>query len=149
VNILGLQITLPLALLVVIVFEAWRTFPFAFLFVLARLQAVPADIEEAARVDGATPLQLFRHITLPQLSGVIALLGILRFIWTFQNFNHIYLLTGGAGGTEVVAVQVYNFLTARNDVGAAAALGIVMAVILMTAFAVYYRRFVLRADATA
>ncbi|MBQ0982860.1 carbohydrate ABC transporter permease, partial [Micromonospora sp. M61] len=84
------------ALTTVIVFEAWRYFPFAFLFLLARLQAVPGELEEAARVDGATPTQRFRHILLPQLLPVIALLGVLRFIMTFNKFDDVYLLTGGA-----------------------------------------------------
>ncbi|HEY8458105.1 MAG TPA: sugar ABC transporter permease [Actinopolymorphaceae bacterium] len=145
-EILGVGIDVPVALLTVIAFEAWKTFPLAFLFILARLQSLPTDLDEAARVDGATPLQRFRYITLPQLSGVIALLVLLRFIWTFQNFNDVYLLTGGAAGTEVVAVQVYNYLIARNDVGSSAALGLLMSVVLMTAFAVYYRYGVLRQE---
>ena len=85
-----------------IAFEAWRYFPFAFLFMLARLQAVPGELEEAARVDGATPTQRFRHILLPQLRPVIALLAVLRFIMTFNKFDDVYLLTGGGAGTEVV-----------------------------------------------
>jgi multiple sugar transport system permease protein len=145
-EILGVGITLPVALLTVIVFEAWKTFPLAFLFILARLQSLPRDLEEAAGVDGATPVQRFRYIVFPQLSGVIALLVLLRFIWTFQNFNDVYLLTGGAAGTEVVAVQVYNYLTGRNDVGSAAALGLLMSIVLLAAFAVYYRYGVLRQE---
>lgn len=145
-EILGISITVPVALLTVIVFEAWKTFPLAFLFILARLQSLPRDLDEAARVDGATPLQGFRYITFPQLSGVIALLVLLRFIWTFQNFNDVYLLTGGAAGTEVVAVQVYNYLTSRSDVGSAAALGLLMSIVLLSAFAVYYRYGVLRQE---
>ena len=128
------------ALATVIVFEAWRYFPFAFLFLLARLQAVPGELEEAARVDGATPTQRFRHILLPQLLPVIALLGVLRFIMTFNKFDDVYLLTGGAAGTEVVSVRVYEFLTARTDIGAAAAQAVVLAVVLIV-FVVIYLRF--------
>lgn len=145
-HILGISITVPIALLTVIVFEAWKTFPLAFLFILARVQTLPKDVDEAARVDGATPLQRFQHITLPQLSGVIALLVLLRFIWTFQNFNDVYLLTGGAAGTEVIAVQVFSYLTGRNDVGSSAALGLLMSVVLIAAFAIYYRYGVLRQE---
>ena len=108
ISILGFQVEVPVALITVIVFQAWRYFPFAFLFLLARLQAVPADLDEAARVDGATPIQRFRYILLPQLAGVIALLVVLRFIWTFNEFDDIYLLTGGGAGTEVVSVGIYN-----------------------------------------
>lgn len=129
------------ALTTVIVFEAWRYFPFAFLFLLARLQAVPGELEEAARVDGATPTQRFRHILLPQLLPVIALLGVLRFIMTFNKFDDVYLLTGGAAGTEVVSVRVYEFLTARTDVGAAAAQAVVLAVVLIVFVLIYLRFF--------
>ena len=62
--------------------------------------------------------QLFRHILLPQLGAVIALLTVLRFIMTFNKFDDVYLLTGGGAGTEVVSVRVYEFLTARFDIGA-------------------------------
>lgn len=129
------------ALTTVIVFEAWRYFPFAFLFLLARLQAVPGELEEAARVDGATPTQRFRHILLPQLLPVIALLGVLRFIMTFNKFDDVYLLTGGAAGTEVVSVRVYAFLTARTDIGAAAAQAVVLAVVLIVFVLIYLRFF--------
>ncbi|MGV9212938.1 carbohydrate ABC transporter permease [Micromonospora sp. RB23] len=129
------------ALATVIAFEAWRYFPFAFLFLLARLQAVPGELEEAARVDGATPTQRFRHILLPQLLPVVALLGVLRFIMTFNKFDDVYLLTGGAAGTEVVSVRVYEFLTARTDVGAAAAQAVVLAVVLIVFVLIYLRFF--------
>lgn len=142
VGLLGLNFEVPLALLMVILFEAWRSFPFAFLFILARLQALPADLDEAAKIDGAAPSQRFRHIVLPQLSGVIALLALLRFIWTFNSFDEIYLLTGGGAGTDVVSVQAFQYLTARNDVGRASALSVVLALILMVLLIVYLRVFV-------
>ena len=141
ITILGLSIGVPTALLMVILFEAWKSFPFAFLFILARLQAAPADIEEAAKVDGATPTQIFRYILLPQLMGVIALIAVLRFIWTFNAFDEIYLLTGGGAGTEVLATQVYTFLTARNDVGAAAAVAMFMAAVLAVVLMIYLKFF--------
>ncbi|MBQ1063149.1 sugar ABC transporter permease [Micromonospora chalcea] len=135
------------ALWTVIAFEAWRYFPFAFLFLLARLQAVPGELEEAARVDGATPTQRFRHILLPQLMPVIALIGVLRFIMTFNKFDDVYLLTGGSAGTEVVSVRVYQFLTARTDIGAAAAQAVVLAVVLLVFVAIYLRFFGARREA--
>ena len=141
ITILGLSIGVPTALLMVILFEAWKSFPFAFLFILARLQAVSGDLEEAARMDGATPTQTFRYIILPQLMGVIALIAVLRFIWTFNAFDEIYLLTGGGAGTEVLATQVYTFLTARNDVGAAAAVAMFMAAVLAVVLMIYLKFF--------
>ncbi|WP_129290794.1 sugar ABC transporter permease [Streptomyces sp. N1] len=141
VGVFGMHFDIPLALLTVIAFEAWRYFPFAFLFLLARLQAVPDSLEEAALVDGATPTQRFRHIMLPQLMPVIALLCVLRFIMTFNKFDDVYLLTGGGSGTDVVAVRVYDFLTSRFDVGAASAQALVLAVVLMVLLGVYFKFF--------
>ncbi|HET9382662.1 MAG TPA: sugar ABC transporter permease [Streptomyces sp.] len=140
-DLLGLHFDVPLALLTVIVFEVWRYFPFAFLFILARLQAVPDGLEEAATVDGATPSQRFRHILLPQLMPVMALLCVLRFIMTFNKFDDVYLLTGGGAGTDVAAVRVYDFLTARYDVGAAAAQALVLALSLMILLGLYFKFF--------
>lgn len=136
-----LGVTVPVALLTVIAFEAWRYFPFAFLFLLARLQAVPRELHEAALVDGATPLQRFRYVTLPQLSRVIALLAVLRFVFTFNKFDDVYLLTGGGAGTEMVSIRVYNLLTARDDIGASAAQAVVLALVLVLFLGVYLRFF--------
>ncbi|HLR96074.1 MAG TPA: sugar ABC transporter permease [Jiangellaceae bacterium] len=130
-------VPIPLTLLVVIVFEVWKSFPLAFLFIMARLQAAQGDVEEAALIDGASPLQSFRHVLLPQLAGVIALLSVLRFIWSFQSFNEIYLLTGGAGGTQVIAVRVYEELINRANIGTASALGLVMTAVLAVFLLVY------------
>jgi len=139
ISVLGLDIPVPTALLAVIVFEVWRYFPFAFLFLLARLQAVPGDIEEAARVDGASPLQSFRYILLPQLTSVIAVLAVLRLIWTFNEFDDIYLLTGGGAGTEVVSIRVYQLLIPQRNIGASAAQAVVLAVILLVLVGIYLR----------
>ncbi|MFD8689422.1 carbohydrate ABC transporter permease [Streptomyces sp. NPDC059651] len=141
VGLFGIHFDIPLALLTVIAFETWRYFPFAFLFMLARLQAVPGSLEEAAEVDGATLSQRFRHILLPQMMPVIALLSVLRFIMTFNKFDDIYLLTGGGSGTDVVAVRVYDFLTSRFDVGAASAQALVLAVVLMALLGIYFKFF--------
>ena len=141
ITLFGLSIGVPTALLMVIAFESWKSFPFAFLFILARLQAVPGELEEAARVDGATPTQIFRHILLPQLAGVIALIAVLRFIWTFNAFDDIFLLTGGGSGTQVLATQVYSFLQNRNDVGGLAAVAMFMAAVLAVLLVVYLKFF--------
>ncbi|WP_051061859.1 carbohydrate ABC transporter permease [Nocardiopsis chromatogenes] len=138
IDVAGLPV--PVALSVVVAFEVWKSFPLAFLFLTARLQAVPRDVEEAAVVDGASPLQVFRHVLLPQLAGVLGVLALFRFIWSFQNFNDVYLLTGGAGGTEVVAVRVYRELVTSADVGSAAALGVLMTAALAVPLLFYLRQ---------
>jgi multiple sugar transport system permease protein len=146
VSVFGVEFTVPVALFTVIVFEWWRSFPFAFLFLTARLSAAPATLEEAARVDGATPTQRFRYVVLPQLMPTIAVLAVLRFIWTFNSFDDIYLLTGGGAGTDVVAVQVFYSLTARGDIGTAAAQALVLAAILAVFVGVYLRFFAPREE---
>jgi multiple sugar transport system permease protein len=140
-SLFGAHMTVPTALLTVIVFETWRYFPFAFLFILARLQAIPGELDEAARVDGATPSQRFFRMVLPQLKGVFALLAVLRFIWTFNKFDDVYLLTGGASGTDVVSVRVYQLLTTEGNVGQAAAQAAIIAVIMVICLAVYFVAF--------
>lgn len=137
ISLFGLDVPVPTALLTVIVFEGWRYFPFVFLFVLARLQAVPGELEEAATIDGATPSQRFRHILLPQLMPVLAVLVVLRTIWTFNEFDDIFLLTGGAAGTEVVSIRVYELLTVQRNVGAAAAQSVFLAGVLVVLLGVY------------
>jgi multiple sugar transport system permease protein len=137
VSVLGLEVTVPTVLLTVIAFEGWRYFPFAFLFILARLQSLPRETEEAAVMDGATPLQSFRHVLLPQLLPVISLLVVLRTIWTFNEFDDVFLLTGGAAGTQVASVRVYELLTVQRNVGAAAAQSVVLAAVLVVLLVVY------------
>ncbi len=141
ISLLGWHVDVPLALSTVIAFEVWRFFPFAFLFIMARLQAVPGTLEEAARVDGATPTQRFRYILLPQLMPTIAMVSVLRFIWTFNGFDPIYLLTGGGAGTEVISVRVFDFLRGRGDIGLASAQALVLAVILVVFVGIYLKRF--------
>jgi multiple sugar transport system permease protein len=140
-QLFGTTIQWPLALSMVILFEAWRYFPFAFLFILARLQALPEDLYEAAAVDGAVPTQRFWYITLPQLRAVLATLFLLRFIWTFNKFEDIYLLNGGVAGTEVITVQIFDLLFGQFQVGRAAALATILAVFLGI-FLYFYFRFV-------
>ena len=141
VNLFGLELPVSQALFTVVLFEGWRSFPFAFLFLTARIQAIPESLEEAAVVDGATPMQRFRFIVLPQLLPTIAVLTVLRFIWTFNNFDDIYLLTGGGSGTQVVAVRVYDYLINRGDIGAAAAQALVLAAILAVLVTIYLKLF--------
>ena len=126
----GNAVPVPTALIVVILFDTWRYFPFAFLFFSARLQALPPELEEAAKVDGASTVQRFRRIVYPQLRNVTLVLVLLRFIWTFNKFDDVYLLTGGAGGTQVVSIRVYQFLTAYANVGASSAEALLLAVVL-------------------
>ena len=132
---------MPVALLTVIAFEAWRYFPFAFLFLIARLQALPGDLEEAAASTARRRASGSGTSCSRSCCRRIALLAVLRFIFTFNEFDDIYLLTGGGAGTEVVSVRVYYLLTARGDVGAASAQALVLALILVVLLVLYFRFF--------
>ncbi|MHA1547025.1 MAG: carbohydrate ABC transporter permease [Alphaproteobacteria bacterium] len=132
ISFFGFTFKFPVALTTVIAFEAWRYFPLSFLFILARMQVLPSDMYEAAEIDGATPLQQFWYITLPQLVGILAVLFLLRFIWTFNKFDDIFLLTGGAAGTRTLTVDVYEQAFAISNLGAGAAVAVVIFILLLT-----------------
>ena len=128
----------PLALIMVTVFEIWRYFPLSFLFILARMQAVDTDMFEAADMDGASPFQKFRHLLLPQLFGILSVLFLLRFIWTFNKFDDIFLLTGGNAGTRTLTVNVYEQAFAVADIGAGAAVAVVIFICLLGFSTIYF-----------
>jgi len=136
----------PWAMLCLIAFEGWRYFPFDFLFILARLQAIPEEFYEAASVDGATPLQKFFFITLPQLKLVLATLMLLRFMWTFNKFDDAFLVTRGTAGTRVITIKVYDFLIGEFNVGAGAAMALVLFAVLGVFLATYFKTVMSRAE---
>ena len=129
--------TRGLALVLVIIFEAWRYFPFAMLMILARLQAVDRTLYEAARVDGASTWQQFLNVTLPELRYVLGAIFLLRLMWTFNKFDDIFLLTGGGFGTNVLPVLTYQFSFNQFNFGRGAATAMILLVILVTFMAFY------------
>ena len=116
----------PQALIMVTVFEIWRYFPLSFLFILARMQSIDTDMYEAADMDGASPFQQFWYLSVPQLLGILSVLFLLRFIWTFNKFDDIFLLTGGNAGTRTLTVNVYEQAFAVSNIGAGAAVAVVI-----------------------
>jgi len=136
----------PWAMISLIAFEGWRYFPFDFLFILARLQAIPEVFYEAAAVDGATPLQKFFYITLPQLKLVLATLFLLRFMWTFNKFDDVFLVTRGTAGTRVLTIKVYDFLIGEFNVGAGAAMALFLFAVLGFLLLVYFKVVMRRAE---
>ena len=139
VSLFGLSFGFPVALATVVAFSSWNYFPFAFLFLLARLQAVPVDMYEAADVDGAGPFQKFWFVTLPNLAGVLAVLFLLRFMFLINKFEDIFLLTGGAAGTRNLPVLIYDEAFGRADIGAGSAVAMVLFLVLLLFMIVYYR----------
>jgi multiple sugar transport system permease protein len=135
--------TRGLALVLVIIFEAWRYFPFAMLMILARLQAIDRTMYEAADVDGASIWQKFIYVTLPELRYVIGAIFLLRLMWTFNKFDDIFLLTGGGFGTKVLPILTYEFSFKLFDFGRGAATAMILLVILV-AFMAFYIGIVMR-----
>lgn len=115
-----------LAMLWMVLIASWKAFPFYSLVILAALQAIPEEIFEAARVDGANWLQLFRHITLPGIGTTLELLVVLACIFSFKQFTLIYLMTGGgpSGSTETIVIRIYNTAFRFYDYSYATALGV-------------------------
>ncbi|NIZ09119.1 sugar ABC transporter permease [Pseudooceanicola sp. HF7] len=135
----------PLALIMVTLFEVWRYFPLSFLFILARMQSIDTDMYEAADMDGASPFQKFRYLSMPQLLGILSVLFLLRFIWTFNKFDDIFLLTGGNAGTRVLTVNVYEQAFAVSNIGAGAAVAVVIFACLVL-FSVFFFRVMSREE---
>jgi multiple sugar transport system permease protein len=129
--------TRGLAIVLVIIFEAWRYFPFAMLMILARLQAIDNTLYEAATVDGANTWQQFWNVTLPELRYVMGAIFLLRLMWTFNKFDDIFLLTGGGFGTNVLPVLTYQFSFKSFNFGRGAATAMILLVILLSFMAFY------------
>jgi len=135
----------PLAVIMVTVFEIWRYFPLSFLFILARMQSIDSDMYEAADMDGASPFQKFWYLSLPMLLGILSVLFLLRFIWTFNKFDDIFLLTGGNAGTRTLTVNVYEQAFAISNIGAGAAVAVVIFGCLIL-FSFFFFRFISREE---
>lgn len=129
------------ALASAMVVNVWIGVPFATVVFLAALQTVPAEEYEAAKVDGATSLQEFWHVTLPNLKTIIAIVFLLRTIWITNNFSLMWLLTRGGPGdaTRVLPIHVYLTTFGGHNFGQGSAIGTLMFLLLIGMSAVYFR----------
>jgi len=119
----------------------WRHFPFWYVNLLAGLQMVPGELYEQAQIDGASRLQSFRHITLPQLMPVITVLLLLETIWRANEFALIWTFTQGgpAGQTTTIAIATYMTSFQFHRIGLGSATGVLLALAL-TVFTIFYVR---------
>jgi multiple sugar transport system permease protein len=129
-------------LALVALLSVWLHLPFTFIILYAARLAIPKDLFEAARIDGATAWQSFRRVTLPLLMPAILIAALFRYIFAYRLFSEVWLLTGGgpARQTEVVAVYLYLEAFRYNDFGAATATGWIMVVTSLVLAGVYLRR---------
>lgn len=136
-----------MAKITVIMVSAWKNYPYMALSLLAGLQNVPEDIKEAARIDGANTWQVFFHVTLPSIKSVTMVCTTLMCIWTFNNFDNIYLLTMGGpdGSTQVVSILSYYNAFWRMNMGYASAISTVM-LLFMIILATFYIKLILKND---
>lgn len=129
------------ALAAAVLVEVWHGFPFFTLMLMAALRGIPNELVEAARVDGATAFQRFRHITLPLLSFVILVTVVLRVMSLVNSPELLLILTQGGPGHSTMVLSLLAFETAYRayDFGLAAAMSVVALVILMAFTFVYVR----------
>jgi multiple sugar transport system permease protein len=135
--------SLDFAMFGVIMVNVWKNFPFMVIVFLAQLQTIDRQLYEAAAVDGATAWQRFRHITLPALIPIMLVVGMLRTIWNFNNFEVVYLLTQGGpiGRTETLPLFIYRFVFGEFSLGRGAALAVIVFFILLAMSLIYWRLY--------
>ena len=133
--------TPDMAMASAILLNVWKYTPFVIICVLARLQTIPTELYDAAKVDGARSWRRFIDITLPMLKEVLVVVIVFRTIWTFNKFEEIYLLTRGGPGTSTFNLAVYAFEEgmANLRLGVAAATGVVMIALLLVGTVIYVR----------
>jgi multiple sugar transport system permease protein len=119
----------------------WFGAPLIMVNVLSALQTVPSEQYEAARIDGANAWQVFRHITLPHIKVVIGLLVVLRTVWVFNNFDIIYLITGGgpANSTMTLPIYAYNMGWGTKLLGRSSAVTVLLFIFLLLICFIYFK----------
>ncbi|WP_254546846.1 carbohydrate ABC transporter permease [Halomarina pelagica] len=127
-----------LALPIVTLVDAWLRMPFAMVVFLAGLQAIPQHMYDAARVDGATTFQQFRHITLPYLRPYMAIVGLISWMFAFRAFAIIFPMTHGGPGvrTTTLAIMIYREGMVKLDFGYGSAIAafLVMVTVVLATF---------------
>ena len=132
----------------VILVNIWLGVPFMMMSLSGAIQALPSEMYEAAEVDGVSSWYQFRHLTLPNLKSALIPLSLLGFIWTFNMFNVIYLMTDGGpnlrfgepGETDILITYVYDVAFRDGAYGVAAAWSVVIFIMLVVFSWVYLKR---------
>ena len=121
--------------------NVWFGAPLIMVNVLSALQTVPQEQYEAAKIDGANAWQVFRHITLPHIKVVIGLLVVLRTVWVFNNFDIIYLITGGgpANSTMTLPIFAYNMGWGTKMLGRSSAVTVLLFIFLLLICFIYFK----------
>jgi ABC-type sugar transport systems, permease components len=130
-----------LAMPMVVIADVYKNTPLVGLLLLAALQTVPKETVEAARVDGANDVRVFRHITLPLITPVILVVLVLRTMDAFKVFDTIWIMTRGGPANSTQTIGIYAYKTAYEsfDFGGGAALGYLIAILIVGLAAIYIR----------
>ena len=128
------------AITVIMASEIWKTTPFIALLLLAGLAQVPEELVEAAKVDGATRWQQFRRVIIPNMKAAIMVAVLFRALDAFRIFDNVFIMTGGAANTEVLALLAYNQSISRLEIGLGSAVSVVLfiCVLLMCFIAIKF-----------
>ena len=128
------------AFICLVFINIWFGAPMIMVNVLSALQTVPQEQFEAAKIDGATSWQVFRHITFPHIKVVVGLLVVLRTVWIFNNFDIIYLITGGgpSNATMTLPIFAYNLGWGTKLLGRASAVTVLLFIFLLTVCFIYF-----------
>lgn len=130
-----------LSMVAVVASDVWHWAPYMTLVILGGLASIPAETQEAAKIDGASRWAVFRDITLPQLKPVIAIVLLLKTVFALKAFDTIYTLSSGGPGTSTQTLAYFVYQTAFNyyDMGYAAAAAYVLTAVLMVLAGFYLR----------
>ena len=125
----------------IMLLHLWRNVPFYGVAFLAAMQAIPKSYYEAAEIDGANVWQKFVNVTMPGIRGMVIVMVTMHVLWTFNNFDFVYLATGGGpvNATDVLPVYVYRQCWSSYTLGYGASIGTIMLIILMVYFIIYIR----------
>ncbi|QIW14965.1 sugar ABC transporter permease [Pasteurellaceae bacterium RH1A] len=129
------------AFICLVFINIWFGAPLIMVNVLSALQTVPADQYEAAKIDGANMWQVFRYITLPHIKVVVGLLVVLRTVWVFNNFDIIYLITGGgpADATMTLPIFAYDMGWGSKLLGRSSAVTVLLFIFLLSVCFIYFK----------
>ncbi|NPV56928.1 MAG: sugar ABC transporter permease [Anaerolineae bacterium] len=128
----------------VILESVWKGTPFVMLMILAALQAVPRELYDVAKVDGANAVQSFFNVTMPLIMPTFIIAATLTVIYTFNNFNAIWLMTEGGPlrATETLPILVYTLGFRNFDLGRSSAVGVLTLLILLVFVALFGQRYI-------
>lgn len=131
-NVLFLS-TAVSAFICIVIVNVWRGVPFFGISILSKLQTIPADLYEAASIDGANGVQKFLHITLPSIKDITLLSALVSTIWTINDFESIWLLTGGGPNGKTAVITVFSYTTAMQSmqIGRAVAVSVLAMPVLI------------------